>query len=173
MEANQVPGLMALVASYWPQWTLDDDRAESAAIAWHRMLDEVEYAAAVAAVDSLAADGREFAPVVGVIRRRAIELSNPPIPDLDEAWGDVLARVGARGFREGPGDFDHPAVADAVRSLGWWRLCYDDNPSALMAQFRDAYRPIAARYSARLHLPPSARAITTARRPELQPGISE
>lgn len=160
MTPDQVPDLLALVATYWPSWTMTEGQANATRTAWSRLLSDVPLDAAIAAVDALSCEGDRFAPPVGLIRKRAMQLSSPPIPDVDQAWAEVMHRAGpGGGFQMGSEGWSHPVIAAAVATIGWRRLCFDEHTPTLCAQFRDAYRPAAARAERDTALPASARAL--------------
>ena len=151
MTRDEAIGLAALMHAYWPRWALPEVDAEVDFTlgAWCRLCEDLPGPAMIAAVDDLCAQGETYPPSIGEIRQRAVALlaavSGDRVVDVDEAWAEVQRAVNSRGFRAGPGGWSHPAIADAVDAIGWWRLCYDENQGTLFAQFRDVYRPAAVR----------------------------
>jgi hypothetical protein len=65
-------------------------------------------------------------------------------PTIDEAWGEVLARVSRVGLTtELPGGpkvtFSHPAIESVVASMGWRNLCVSETQMADRAHFARLY----------------------------------
>ena len=55
--------------------------------------------------------------------------------DADEAWAQVLAEVRRVGWYGAP-TFSDPAVAQAVKHLGWQAICESTQPDVIRGQFR-------------------------------------
>lgn len=131
--------VVGLITRIWPHLPFVDGMWPT----WRRLLDDLDAALVIAAVDDLATDGREFAPPPGMVRRRAIEMrtsvSGDGAPDGDQALTEVLAAIRAVGIYGTP-EWSHPAVGTAVRALGGWQAaCMDDNPEAWRAHFLKVY----------------------------------
>ena len=63
----------------------------------------------------------DWLPPVAKLRRLVVERLAPALPAGD-AWGLVLREVSRVGWRGTP-EFSHPAIAEAVKSIGWNRIC--------------------------------------------------
>lgn len=140
---------------HWPNYALPTD-AESRAVqllVWQRNLGDVSAEHVQGAIDQLA--NREFAPPVGVIRDRALDLERSAsgvaaAPGWEPAWDEIWRSVRLDGRYAQPLDeaWSHPVVAELVAAFGWQILCdtlTEDLPT-VRAQFRDMHGQIAARY---------------------------
>ena len=165
MKKTEVLKLVTVTKTLWPNWK-GADTADELALAvdtWQAILDDIPTDLALAAVRSLATSGREFAPPVGVIRQKAVQLVSAATggnaPDVDEAWAEVRHATSSRGYMAGQPDWSHPAIAAAVHSIGWKDLCHSTNHDALRAHFFKVYGTAQARADAERDLPPAARAV--------------
>lgn len=81
-----------------------------------------------------------FMPSVAEIRDMVV---NAAVPELSsgEAWSVVQKQIGKHGFKGYERcDFGDQAIADAVRSVGWRRICLDDNEKGFVRRdFDTAY----------------------------------
>lgn len=152
MERTELVQVMALVSGYWPAWTPNDVTM----LAAERQLLDLPQAQVVAALDVIAAEGVEFAPGPGAIRKRAIELHSPA-PGVDEAWGEVCEQIREVGHAARPA-WSHEAVASAVRAMGGWQaLCSSTNPEADRAHFIRMYGVGVTRLASERAMPPATR----------------
>lgn len=68
-----------------------------------------------------------FLPSIAEIRALVIEAVEAPAMSAGEAWEIVqkqINRHGSMGYEHVT--FDDPAIADAVRAVGWRRICLDE-----------------------------------------------
>jgi hypothetical protein len=165
MTGPEVVQLFALISTYWPNFHVPN-RAEAAQAfreAWLRLLGDLDNAAVVAAVDSLAAEARDFPPPPGVIRNRAVQLqAGPGVPGVDEAWAEVQAEIGRVGWTVAldPSrrpQFSHPSITAAVEAMGWQTLCESENPMADRAHFIKLYGSATQRATRDAVMPASVR----------------
>lgn len=147
MTDQQITWIIGLCSQWWTNWRAPESLATMVK-SWRYLLSDVDYDAGLAALSEHASAGSEFPPPVGVIRRRAIELSLPEgsAPPADEAWGEVvreIARVGYFTPSEGEPDrvprFSHPAITMVVNGLTWKSLCESTNEVADRAHFARMY----------------------------------
>ena len=54
--------------------------------------------------------------------------------DVDRAWAEVQRQIRTVGIYGRP-EWSHPAIASAVKALGWGTLCRSTNPEADRAHF--------------------------------------
>lgn len=143
MTDSEILTLMALCSQWWGSWRRPDS-AEAMLVSWRELLADVDPAAARAALAEHATSGAQFPPPVGVIRRRAFELTQTggKAPTVDEAWAEVqrnIARVGWTASLGRPLVWSHPAIEAVVRSMGWDSLCQSQNEVADRAHFAKMY----------------------------------
>ncbi len=138
MNRKETVALVATAHGLWPGF----DIHEATVPAWMAVLHDVEFDQAEAALKVYAGEGAEFAPPPGVLRGQVMQLTGKWAPDLDEAMREVGEMVRRRGWVHPPEatDWSHPAIHEAVRSMGGWReVCASTNPEAFRAHFRQLY----------------------------------
>lgn len=111
--------------------------------AYARMFADLEYAAACAAVEQVAATHRfpTVLPAIGEIRAVYVEITRGATRDGIEAWGDVIAAIRKYGNYRTP-SFADPLVAEAVNAIGWQTLCSSTNAGVDRAHFREVYESL-------------------------------
>lgn len=164
MKPAEVLVIHALCDEVWPhsEREVDDERMALRILVWGEALASVTAAEAKQAVLSLAAEGREFAPSVGMIRKRALELrqqisgAGGP-PSGAEAWAEILTLIQRRGYMSPPEicDCTHPAVHRAIEVFGWMNLCLSQTHMADRAHFIRFYDEVASRHRDHMSTPAS------------------
>lgn len=101
-------------------------------------------------------------PPVGLVRRKALSLADPPV-DGPTAWVQSLSavrRFGCDRERDGLKSLP-PRIAYALRAFGWRSLCdtTDDKLHFAREQFLSLYATTEATAEHRAALPPSVRAV--------------
>jgi hypothetical protein len=158
MSPTEILSVMKLVKATWPNWRApaDPDAADAALQAWSALVGDLPLDAVVASILAYAAEGHEFPPPVGVIRKRVIEAaersSGSMAPTVDQAWEEIRMCIRSHGMYRVPGQdfgFSHPAIADVVRSMGWQELCISENFDVVdRAHFQKLYPNAVARHAA-------------------------
>lgn len=155
---------MANVSRLWPHFK----PVEGTYDAGYRLMGHLSPEAVVAAIDSLALEGRDYAPMAGQIAKRAVELqaaaSGDGPPGVDEAWSEVqseIARVGWTGALDPSRKpmFSHSAISAAVEAMGWQTLCESDTAMADRAHFLKLYGSVIERANRDALTPASVRAL--------------
>ena len=165
MMKSEVLKLVTVTQTLWPNWKGPDTADQMGLVVdtWQAILEDIPADLALAALHAMSTSGREFAPPVGMIRQRALQLvsnaTGDRAPDVDLAWGEARQAAASRGYQAGQPDWSHPAIAAAVQSIGWKELCHSTNQDALRAHFFKVYGTAQARIEANRDLPPAARAI--------------
>lgn len=113
---------------------------------YERMLADLDYAVANAAVERLLATAK-FLPTIAEIREACMALSTGERRPGGDAWGEVLQAIRRYGYVRVPGKdftFRDPVVAQCVAALGWTELCNSENVHADRARFIELYDKLAA-----------------------------
>lgn len=138
---NEIRKALALAAAAYPNTKYPKQTVEL----WCRLLVDLPDGSVEAAVLDYLAASHQFFPAPGVIRQRAISLSNREELTPPEAWGEVRQAMSRVGFYGDP-EFSGPAVERAVASVGGWKhLCSSENLVADRARFLEAYEAFARR----------------------------
>ena len=174
--------VQAVCDELWPhsERAVDDDRLTVRVKLWQEILAGITPAEAEAAIVSLAAEGKEFAPVVGVIRKRALALrqqvtGSGGVPSGADAWAEVLQLIQRRGHIRPPEaeHCSHPAIFKAVETFGWMNLCLSENQMADRAHFIRFYEEIASGHRDHMATPTEAlRALEAPAQGMLDSGLS-
>lgn len=135
---------MALVSAAWPKFEISDDRV----LLWHELLEDVDFATALVALKKLMLEN-EFPPSIAEIRRAIAEVTTPESERLEagEAWAQVRQAIRAFGYYRELEALESlpPAVAEAVRAIGWQEICATEEPEVVRAQFMRIYESIRKR----------------------------
>ena len=153
MTKTEVAALLAVCAAAYPHVNVT---RETAAV-YAEMLADLDYADALAAVKRLIATS-QFFPTVAAIRETTVSLTAPPIPSNAAAWAEVMLKIREVGHYRAP-EWSHPALAEAVATIGWRELCMADNLAVSRAHFWKVYETAARDAHKAAVLPASLRAL--------------
>lgn len=120
---------------------MDVAQQENTMAIYRRMLSDLAYPVANAAVERLLATAK-FMPTIAEIREACLTLSDAEQRAGGSAWGDVLEAIRKYGAYRSPGaDFElaDPVTAACVNAMGWRNLCLSDNQIADRARFIELY----------------------------------
>ena len=124
---------------------LSQEQQRQTMATYRRMLSDLDYAVANAAVERLMATCK-FMPSVAEIRDTALSLATGEQVAGGEAWGALLKAISEQGAYRVPGTdfvFRDPVTAKAVSCLGWQNLCLSDCQPAERARFIELYDKLA------------------------------
>jgi hypothetical protein len=142
MTDLQVKKLVAVLLAAFPS-----SKATAETVTTYvRMLADLEYVAANAAVERLLATAK-FLPTIAEIREAALTVNAGEIRPGGDAWGEVLRAIARHGRMRVPGQdfhFADPVTAQCVESLTWRELCDSENQAADRARFVELYDKLAA-----------------------------
>lgn len=143
---------------WWPYPAADTELAMVDMGLWHDMFDDLSVGTVSAAMLSLAS--RDKFPPPGLLRDTAVRLQNqldgrPPIPDVDEAWDEVMWAVRHVGRYDTP-EWSHSAVGATVRAIGWLEVCNCTELGVMRGQFARLYETCKGRVERESIPPPPA-----------------
>lgn len=144
MTPLEIRKLVTVMVAAYPTTKAQDDTVRI----YERMLADLEYPVANAAVEQLLATSK-WMPTVAEIRDRVMSLTAGEVRAGGEAWGSVLKAIAAMGRNRVPGvdfAFADPVVLEAVRAMGWVNLCDSDNATADRARFVELYDALAVKF---------------------------
>lgn len=162
MNRDEFSRCIGLIRAYWPHatgsWTAD------AIEAWESLLLDLDPIATAAAIQVLAAEGREWPPPPGVVRRRVFDVVDP-LPSGDQAWGEVREQIRRVGSTRGMSCngvtaqpvWSHPLVGVVADRFGWDALCASTNEMADRAHFLRMWEDASSRTRTSTALPPATR----------------
>lgn len=133
---------------------------------WVSLLADLPLAAIVAAWRQWLADNK-YPPAPSDLRALARALTTPvdeATPDADQAWAEVIGQITRVGHTGTP-SWSHPAIAEAVRGFGGWRLLCAmeiDQTATHRAQFRDVFNAVKGRAARVSSMLPDVRAFAQA-----------
>lgn len=133
MTKQEAAQIVAALAAAFPAWP---PSRETVAIYVESLVD-LDYSDAAAATRDIIQTEDRFPPVA-TIRRRIATRAGVLAPSAAQAWDEVNAQASDGGRRRSP-MWTHPAVADTVRSIGWYNLCATTNPETMRSQFLRLY----------------------------------
>lgn len=133
---------------------------------WVSLLADLPLAAIVAAWRQWLADNK-YPPAPSDLRALARALTTPvdeATPDADQAWAEVIGQITRVGHTGTP-TWSHPAITEAVRGFGGWRLLCAmeiDQTATHRAQFRDVFNAVKGRAARVSSMLPDVRAFAQA-----------
>lgn len=141
MTQAEAAKLVAVMLAAFPQ---SKATAQTSQV-YERMLADLDYPSANAAVERLLATAR-FMPSIAEIRETAMAITVGEQKPGGEAWGVVLKAIAHEGYMRVPGRdfvFSDPVTARCVAAMGWENLCNSENSHADRARFTDLYDRLA------------------------------
>lgn len=136
-----------------------------------RLLMPMDARAVAAAIEQFSLDGREFAPTMGQVAKRAQEViqqvNGTVVPDGQQALSEVYDRIGRCGRYQVP-EWTHPAIGAAVEAMGGWEAtCGDDNRDAYRAHFLRLYDTMKGRLEREALVAPAFRELLDSSGPRI------
>lgn len=138
MTLEQAGVLLDALHAAFPEVTISVETAQLYA----RFLEDIDIDRGAEVVATwIAFDGKRF-PRISELRA----LAAPAMPDADQAWEEARRAAGSVGSYRSP-SFSHPAIAEAVKAIGWMDICQTpiDQLGTLRAQFGRAYEAVKRR----------------------------
>jgi hypothetical protein len=134
MTRKETIGIMAIIKANYPMYYKDKSKQELQAVVnlWHEMFIDDNADLVVRAVKMfIASDNKGFPPVIGQIKHRLVQLTNPEQMTEQEAWNYVKKAVMRSGWHAEE-EFEKlpPIVKKLVGSptqLKEWALMETDN----------------------------------------------
>jgi hypothetical protein len=107
-------------------------------------LEGFDYGPALLAVSQLEAEST-FLPKIAELRRAITAAADPqpPAPDADAAWGEVLDQIREVGWQQAPSL--SPLTAETVANVGGWLRVCETDAGIMRKHFADAFKLAAAR----------------------------
>lgn len=149
MTESEAQKLVTVLVTAFPNTMvrLSPDQQQQTMAVYRRMLSDLDYPCANAAIERLLATAR-FMPTVAEIRGVALSLTAGEQIAGGEAWGKVVKAIADQGAYRVPGTdfvFRDPVTVQAVGALGWVNLCLSENQPADRARFIELYDKLAVR----------------------------
>lgn len=139
MTEIEAAELVAILAAAFPSARIDS-RTVSVYV---RNLVDLDYASGHEAVNNIVRTA-DFFPSIASIRHEILSVNGLMSPPKEQAWLEVemsMRRIG----RNGSVDWSHPAISEAVRTMGWVNMCLSENIDVVRGQFFKVYDSISGR----------------------------
>lgn len=140
MNAREAAHIVAAIAAAFPQWPASK---ETVAI-YADLLGDLDYHTVKAALRDLLLTEDRW-PTVASIRRSVANRAGVLAPSAAQAWAEITRQADEVG-RTGRPCWSHPAVAEAVKTIGWYDLCMSTNAETIRSQFMRIYEDSKGRY---------------------------
>lgn len=125
MTREECAKLLAMAAVAYPKWLekLDENRMAAMVEVWHRMLGDIDYKLADAALAKHVATN-PYPPSIAELRSAALSLLPSEFPDAEEAWGEVVHHLQKTGYMGNP-QWSHPVIGRCVQAMwgSWANAC--------------------------------------------------
>lgn len=127
---------------------------------WYEMLGHIDFETAKVALKKYILSNK-FPPTIADINTLAADVMNEPLPDADEAWGELHKAIRRFGYMEERKALDSMSepTRKTVERIGFQDICKSPNDqlNTLRAQFNRAYEAECRRTMEYRKLPESAR----------------
>lgn len=140
MTRSEIKNLLGWAIANFPHMQGKEIDMRPTAALWEKMLSDMPYELAEAALVKVLATAKYF-PTVAEIREAAAQIAGPAVPSAAEAWGEVMTALRRYGLYQWDeaAKFFTPAVRKMVERFGWWELCHAENIDVLRGQFMKAW----------------------------------
>jgi hypothetical protein len=138
MNKTEAAQLVGVLAAGYPQWQVTK---ETVAI-WADLMDDLDYIETRIAVRNWLLT-EERPPSPAAIRRALATSAGLTAPSRATAWAEVRAGLTTTRDNSKPA-FSHPAVSQAVDTIGWYEIRTSTNIDTLRSQFWKVYEEYAA-----------------------------
>lgn len=158
MTRDEVKKLLAWAVANFPSMQERDLRPT--AELWHKILGDLPYEIAEAALIKVLATAKYF-PTVAEIREAAATIALPSLLSPADAWNVLMAAISKYGFyrRQEALASLPPEVRKAVECLGWEVVCHSEEPGIVRAQFMRVYETYLNRAKEEVTVPPEVQAL--------------
>lgn len=140
MTDEQVCKVLAVLTTAYPSANIPENTVEL----YMEMLIVHDYLLTKQAVYRLLKTSKFF-PTIAEIEEAIEKTTVQDIPDVEQAWLDVQKTMSKTGYFESP-KFSHPAIAEAVRCIGWDNIRMSENIGVERAHFFKLYDTIKNRH---------------------------
>ena len=153
MTKAEFKNFIKALQTYYPREELLPTR--EAFELWYDQLNDLPYPLAEMSLKTWVAVNK-WSPTIADIREQAYAIKSGNKKTWSEAWGDVLQAIALYGsYGEGQAlDSMDEATRQAVKQIGYKRLCFSDNISIDRAHFRDLYNENAEKTKKQAMIPP-------------------
>lgn len=158
MNATEIKALWVYASQMWPNHPIPLNPDERVVLlqTWTDSVGDLDAGAIKAALLTLSS--AEWFPPLGTVRERAellIAEANGVgrIPDVDEAWAEVMQTIHRTG-RYGVPVWSHPAIRSTVAALDWLEICNCTDLGVMRGQFARFYEAAKTRARRTDHPPP-------------------
>jgi len=133
MNEREAASIVAIIAAAYPQWPASRETVAVYADA----LSDLGHQETLATVKEIILTDDRW-PTIAQIRRRHASRAGALAPTPAQAWGEISHQSGTTG-RTGSPAWSHPAIGEAVKTVGWWNICNSSNSETLRSQFLKIY----------------------------------
>lgn len=145
METREISRIVRVLRAAYPDKNIRPETVE----VYIRCLSDLPVAALEGAVLAHISENKWF-PTVAELREAALQLlPGGQLPTALEAWAEVTKQVELVGWYGQP-TFSHPVIEQAVKALGWNRICESENVVAERAHFLRLYETYCGRVKEQL-----------------------
>lgn len=134
VSKSDIAKICAIITSSYPTWEATRERVE----VFYDLLKDLEPELLKSATQRWAMT-QKWPPTIADLRSLCAEEMGALSPAPEEAWAEVMhiARIYGSTMQIPP--WSHPAVEQAVNSIGYREICMSDRVDVLRAHFTKAY----------------------------------
>jgi hypothetical protein len=151
MKKTETIKILGVIAAAYPNMK---EITEIQINVWHESLKDLEAKPVQIAVQQYILEGT-FPPSVAEIRKRAIAITKPELPDATTAYGEVQQAIKKFGYyRESEAmETLSPAARRTAKAMGWREMCHSEKPDVTRGQFLKMYETVLKREQTAALLP--------------------
>ena len=137
MNQSEAGQLVGVLAAGYPQWQVTKETV----MVWADLMSDLDFSETRSVVRTwLLTEDRPPSPAA--IRRGLASDKGLTAPSRAMAWAEVRKGLTTSAPNEKPA-FSHPAVSQAVETIGWWEIRTSQNLDTLRSQFWKVYEEYA------------------------------
>lgn len=143
MKKTEVISILGVIAAAYPNMK---EITEVQIDVWYHSLKDMEAKAVQIAVQQYILEGT-FPPSVAEIRQRAINITQPELPEKTEAWNEVQEAIKRYGYAREKEAMESMSevTRKTAKSMGWREICHSQKPDVVRGQFLRMYDSMAER----------------------------
>lgn len=165
MTRNETLQILSILRKAYPVFYKDISKEEAVEIAdlWHTMFEGDDVLLVIAAVKAfIATDDKGFPPVIGVIKKKMREISQPETMSEMEAW-QLVKKAASNSSYHAKEEFDklpptiQKIIGDHNTLRDWGIMDTEKFDTVLQSNFMRSFRISSEREKEYMALPPSVR----------------
>ena len=129
MTKLELAQVLAVLSAAYPKWQITEELPK----VYYELLGDIDGEIVQRATKQWAMT-EKWPPTIAELRSTCAEICGMLAPSPEMAWAEVADAIRTKNC-----NWSHPAIASAVKTVGWWDICHNENVTATRAQFFKIY----------------------------------